>query len=82
MKMFTIISERDNNMNFKSIRFQSKKLVKDLELEVVHMPENKEYYVYSQDINRPGLQFAGYFEHFAYERIQIIGKQNIITLAI
>ena len=38
------------------------------------MPENKDYYVYSQDINRPGLQFAGYFEDFAYERIQIVGK--------
>ena len=38
------------------------------------MPKNKDYYVYSQDINRPGLQFAGYFEDFAYERIQIVGK--------
>ena len=31
------------------------------------MPEDKEYYVYTQDINRPGLQFAGYFEHFAFD---------------
>ena len=27
----------------------------------------------SPDINRPALQLAGYFEHFAEERIQIIG---------
>ncbi|MEG1310448.1 MAG: HPr(Ser) kinase/phosphatase [Romboutsia sp.] len=51
-----------------------KDIAKDLNLEIVYMPENKDYYVYSQDINRPGLQFAGYFEYFAYDRIQIVGK--------
>jgi len=51
-----------------------RQIVKDLNLEIVHMPKDKEYYVYSQDINRPGLQFAGYFEYFAHERIQIVGK--------
>lgn len=51
-----------------------KQIIKDLELDVVYMPEDKDYYVYSQDINRPGLQFAGYFEHFAYDRIQIVGR--------
>ncbi|MDO4522557.1 MAG: HPr(Ser) kinase/phosphatase [Eubacteriales bacterium] len=25
------------------------------------------------DINRPALQLTGYFEHFAYERVQIVG---------
>ena len=28
----------------------------------------------TSDINRPGIQLAGYFDYFAYERIQIIGK--------
>jgi len=51
-----------------------KDMMKDLNLEPVYMPEDKDYYVYSQDINRPGLQFAGYFEYFAHERIQIVGK--------
>ena len=27
----------------------------------------------SQEINRPALQLAGYFEHFSHERVQIIG---------
>ena len=40
-----------------------RQLAKDLKLNVVYMPEDKEYYVSTQDINRPGLQFAGYFEH-------------------
>ncbi len=55
-------------------RVSIRQLAKDLNLEIVHMPEDKEYYVYSQDINRPGLQFAGYFEYFADDRIQIVGK--------
>lgn len=54
-------------------RVSIRQLAKDLKLNIVHMPEDKEYYVYTQDINRPGLQFAGYFEHFAFERIQIVG---------
>ena len=55
-------------------RVSIKEIVRDLDLKVVYMPDNKDYYVYSEDINRPGLQFAGYFEDFAYERIQIVGK--------
>ena len=50
-----------------------RQLAKDLKLNVVYMPKDKEYYVSTQDINRPGLQFAGYFEHFAFDRIQIVG---------
>lgn len=49
-------------------------LAKDLDLEVIYMPDDVEYYVHYQDIHRPGLQFAGYFEHFTYDRIQIVGR--------
>lgn len=49
-------------------------MIKDLDLHPLYMPEGKDFYVYSQDINRPGLQYAGYFEHFPYDRIQIVGK--------
>lgn len=49
-------------------------LAKDLDLEIVYMPDDVEYVVHYQDIHRPGLQFAGYFEHFTYDRIQIVGK--------
>ncbi|MCR1450327.1 HPr(Ser) kinase/phosphatase [Clostridioides difficile] len=51
-----------------------REIIKELKLKVVYMPDDVDYYVYSQDINRPGLQFAGYFDYFAYERIQIVGK--------
>ena len=55
-------------------RVSIKDIIKDLKLDIVYMPEGKEYYVTSQDLNRTGLQFAGYFEYFAYERLQIVGK--------
>ena len=51
-------------------------IANDLNLDIVYMPKDKEYFVYSQDINRPGLQFAGYFEYFAYDRIQIVGRSE------
>lgn len=49
--------------------------VEMLELEIVH--ESTDYddvYLTSRDINRPGLQLAGYMEQFPYERIQLIGQ--------
>ena len=45
--------------------------MRDLNLEVVYMPEKEEYFVESEDVNRTGLPLAGYFEYFPYERIQI-----------
>jgi len=30
--------------------------------------------IYQSDINRPALQFAGYFDHFENQRIQLVGK--------
>lgn len=49
-------------------------LVTDLNLKTIYMPEGKEYYVESEDVNRTGLPLAGYFEYFPFERIQIIGR--------
>ncbi len=31
-------------------------------------------YITKSDVNRPGLELTGFFEHFAKERVQIIGK--------
>ena len=62
----------DSERSDKSVSIRD--LAKDLDLEIVYMPDNVEYVVHYQDIHRPGLQFAGYFEHFTYDRIQIVGK--------
>ena len=34
----------------------------------------------NSEINRPGLQFAGYYEHFAAQRVQIIGNAEMYYL--
>ncbi len=33
----------------------------------------KNIYINSAEVNRPGLELAGYFEHFAEDRVQVIG---------
>lgn len=49
------------------------KLIKDFEMEVlVEGDKNEEVHV--NDINRPGLQLSGFYNYFAPERIQVIGK--------
>lgn len=50
-----------------------KTLVEDLGLEVL-IAGSEETEVCLSDINRPGLQFAGFYNYFANERIQIVGK--------
>ncbi len=51
-----------------------KKMIDDLKIEVVYMPDDKDYMISTTDINRPGIQLSGYYDHFPFERIQVIGK--------
>ena len=37
-------------------------------------------FINQTDINRPALQLTGYFEHFANERVQIIGVVELSYL--
>ncbi len=37
--------------------------------------------VSTSDINRPAMQFAGYYEHFSFERIQLFGNQEMGWMA-
>lgn len=47
-------------------------LIEDLKLEIlVQGKGNKEIHI--SDMNRPGLQFSGFYNYFANERIQIVG---------
>ncbi|GIM29582.1 HPr kinase/phosphorylase [Clostridium polyendosporum] len=49
------------------------KLIKDFDLEILLEGESNVPITVS-DINRPGLQLAGFYNYFAPERIQVIGK--------
>lgn len=56
-------------------RVKLSKIVEQCDLEIVNMSSNyEEIELTSPDINRPGLQLAGYLEEFPYQRLQIIGS--------
>lgn len=57
------------------------KIVREFMLEkLVYAEEYDNIPVTSTDINRPGLQLAGFFEYFGNERIQVIGKVEMTYL--
>jgi len=47
-------------------------IIKDLKLEVL-VEGDQSMEIGVSDINRPGLQFAGFYNYFANERVQIVG---------
>lgn len=50
-------------------------IIKELSLEQIYLPENiNDILITKKEVNRPGLQLAGFFDHFEAKRIQIIGK--------
>lgn len=51
------------------------KLIEDFELEVLHGPEGYENLaIQKEDVNRPGLQLAGFFDYFDSNRLQVLGR--------
>ncbi|EFM39087.1 HPr(Ser) kinase/phosphatase [[Eubacterium] yurii subsp. margaretiae ATCC 43715] len=53
-------------------------LIKALKLDIIYRPEGIETYIETPDINRPGLQLAGFLKNFQYERVQIIGQTEYL----
>lgn len=53
-----------------------RELINELNLKEIISPPGKaeKTYITEKEINRPGIQLAGYFDYFTPERIQIIGK--------
>lgn len=51
------------------------KLVEDLNMEIVYRADDiEDVKITASEVNRPGLQLSGYFDKFAYKRVQIIGN--------
>ncbi|HHE64623.1 MAG TPA: HPr(Ser) kinase/phosphatase, partial [Bacteroidetes bacterium] len=67
-------------MKTKSVRdfFEEKR--KDYSLSLVTQDKTLDKEITSEFLNRPGLAFTGYFERFAYQRIQILGETEITYL--
>lgn len=51
----------------------AEKFQTDLSLSCLVRSSQKDLAIESPDLNRPGMQFCGFYEHFAWERPQIIG---------
>ena len=51
------------------------KIMNEMHLKVVHLPRPaEEILVESENVNRPGLPFAGFYDHYDPTRIEIVGK--------
>jgi HPr kinase/phosphorylase len=57
-------------VNFVEVTIEN--LIEDLKLEIITQGKANREVNYS-DMNRPGLQFSGFYNYFANERVQIIG---------
>jgi len=52
-------------------------LIEDLGVDIVYQPADiEEVLIYTGDVHRPGLQLAGFFDHFEPSRIQLIGRME------
>lgn len=52
-------------------------LVQHFQLEVVSGHEGLKRPITVDDLNRPGLEIAGYFEYYPEERVQLLGKTEL-----
>ena len=53
------------------------RIINEFSLESLAMPDKPEnIYISSVEVNRPGLQFSGYYEYYDNDRMQIIGKSE------
>ena len=62
------------------MKVNAKKMAQALGLEVLVPSTRVELECEAPDQNRPGLQFSGYFKHFACERMQILGRAEMTYL--
>ena len=59
---------------------QAASFAKHLQLTELSPSTRTEWDIRTADLNRPGMQFCGVYEYFAYERPQVIGKVEMTFL--
>ena len=59
---------------------QAVDFAKALNLTVLSPSTKTEWDIRSTDLNHPGMQFCGFYEYFAFERPQVIGKVEMTYL--
>ena len=71
----TNIAEGRTHMQLKEFGVSLGDLIHEFNFEVVYGPEGFEKLeITKDDVNRPGLQLAGFFDYFDPNRIQVMGK--------
>ena len=58
----------------------SSDFIRELDLMELSPSSKMEWDIRSADVNRPGMQFCGFYAYFAYERPQVIGKVEMTYL--
>ena len=62
-------------MQLKEFSVTLAQLITEFKFEIIYGPEGFEKIeITTDDVNRPGLQLAGYFDYFQSNRLQIMGK--------
>ena len=51
-----------------------------LSLQVLSPTTRRTWDIHSAELNRPGLQFVGFYQHFAYDRPQVVGLTEMSYL--
>ncbi len=69
---FAKVGVRDMEQNEKVFTVKLSKIIDDFKLEEVYTPQ-RDILIETVDVNRPGLQIAGFFDYFDPKRIQIFG---------
>lgn len=63
-----------------TLKLLLEKCGQELELEVLTSGNNLDKVISTPELNRPGLAFAGFYDVFAWDRIQILGNTEISYL--
>ena len=62
-------------MQLKEFSVTLGQLITEFQFELIYGPEGFEKIeITTDDVNRPGLQLAGFFDYFEPQRLQIMGK--------
>lgn len=62
------------------VKLKISDLAKDLNLSILYKGDKDEVEINTSDLNRPGLQMAGFFEYFAVNRFQLFGMVEMTYL--
>lgn len=58
-------------------KVRTKDIIEKLKLELISGEEGINRPIMTSDLNRPGLEMAGFFEYYPAERVQLLGKTEL-----